>query len=180
MLMKFHYLPISDRDVICEGIGYHIQDENAFLLLTKSIDSSPFCDIPPKSPRVVRMETRTAFFIKLLPGCRVEFCQISHDDLKFKYVPAFVTNFLLQGAVPFELIQSMKQTMSNYNGLKWDERMKKGRDFYAEIKERVHEEVEVINNLQRSKMMADIVEEEQAGIPLEWAICAMAFLAGIT
>lgn len=184
MVMKFHYVPITDREVICEGIGYHIQDENAFLLLTKSIDASPFCKIPAIPPRMVRMETRTAFFIKLLSGNRVEFCQISHDDLKFKYIPAFVTNYLSQGAVPFELIQSMKRVVSNYEGSEWDQRVQERRDFYAEIEERVHEELAVINVSQRNVTEVaesdnKVTNEYHSGISLETAMAAMSILVAM-
>lgn len=182
MTMKFHYMPITDREVICEGIGYHIQEENAFLLLTKSIDESPFCDIPPTPPRMVRMETRTVFMVKLLPGRSLEFCQISHDDLKFRYVPAFVTNYLSQGTVPFELIQSMKRVMSNYNGSEWDIRVHERRDFYQEIEERVEKELMVMNVAQENNDngRSRRIEPSRPGLSLEMALCIMAALAAIT
>ena len=174
------FSPIADREMISEGIGYHLQQENAFLVLTKSIDGSPFCDIPPTPPRTVRMESRTAFLLKLLPGHRVEFCQISHDDLKFKYVPSFVTNYLSQGTLPFEMIQSLKKVMSNYEGSKWDKRVQQRRDFYQEIEERVREEVEVINVSHVGKEASGkIVVKTTSGSSLWKALCIMSTLVAI-
>jgi len=179
MVMKFHYMPISDREIISEGIGYHLMDENAILILTKSIESSPFCEIPPTPRGVVRVETRTAFLLKLMPGHQVEFCQISHDDLKFKYIPAFVLNYLSQGTVPFEFIQSFKRVMSNYEGSEWEKRVQQKRDFYLEIEERVHEELATVN-VAPKEMNGEEPESQSAGLSLWTAVCIMSALVVIT
>lgn len=137
---------VADREMLAEGIGYHLGDQNAMLCYTKTIESSPFCDIPPPKKNRVRMESQVIFFFQLLPGDRVRFCQISHDNLKIRFMPAFLLNFLAQGVIPMEFIHQFKKTVKNIKGTEWDRRVNvEKRELYREIETRIHEELKALN-----------------------------------
>jgi hypothetical protein len=135
------FSPISPRDAVVDAHGYHLTDLNGIIVFSKSIETSPHCDIPPPQPPFVRMETQNAFFIQLLPGNRIVFCQISHDDLKVKYMPAWLLNFISEGAVPFEVVVSLQKALSNFSGSEWERRVQSRRDCYQEIEDRLAEEL---------------------------------------
>jgi hypothetical protein len=135
------FSPISPRDAVVDAHGYHLTDLNGIIVFSKSIETSPYCDIPPPRPPFVRMETQNAFFIQLLPGNRIVFCQISHDDLKVKYMPAWLLNFISEGAVPFEVVMSLQKALSNFSGSEWEKRVQSRRDCYQEIEDRLAEEL---------------------------------------
>ena len=135
------FSPISPRDSIVEGRGYHLADDNAVLILASSVSKSPYCDVPPKSKSRVRIDLQQAFYIELLPGNRVLFRQISHDDLKLRFMPAFVVNWLSQGAMPIGFIHSLKSVLRRYESAEFHQRMQQRRDLYGEIEERVHTEL---------------------------------------
>ena len=134
--------PISPRDTVLDGNGYHLVDRNAVIIFAKSINESPYCDeIPEPTKGTVRMETRNAFLVQLLPNNKLVFCTISKDDLKFKYMPSWVLNYVSEGAVPFELILSIKRILENFKGSPWEDRVVSKRDFYGEIERRLGEEL---------------------------------------
>lgn len=141
------FSPLSPRDAIVEGRGYHLADDNAVLILSTSITESPFCAVPAKTRTRVRIDMHAAFYIQLLPGNRVLFRQISHDDLKIRFMPAFVVNFLAQGAMPYGMIQSLKAVLRRYEETEFYNRMTERRDFYADIEDRVHKEL--VSNVSR-------------------------------
>lgn len=151
MLLKFHFLPIQDREIIAEGVGYHLRNPSAFFVLAKSIDSSPHCEIPPTPPRTVRMETKNAFYVEILPGNKVTFSQIAHDNPKIRLVPAFVLNYLSQGAIPFDLLQNLRHCVRNFEGSEWEKRIAERRDFYGEIEDRIKEEVDMVEHVEVAK-----------------------------
>ena len=43
------FSPLSPRDAIIEGRGYHLADDNAVLILSSSITESKFCAVPAKT-----------------------------------------------------------------------------------------------------------------------------------
>ena len=135
------YSPVSPRDAIVEGRGYHLADDNAVLILATTISESPHCAVPPKSKSHVRIDLQQAFYIELLPSDRVLFRQISHDDLKLRFMPAFVINWISQGAIPVGFIHSLKSVLRRYESTEFHQRMQQRRDLYGEIEERVHKEL---------------------------------------
>ena len=138
---------IADREMMAEGIGYHLEDQNAMLCLTKTITDSPYCDIPRPASNRVRMESRVIFYFQLLPGHRVRFCQISHDNLKIRFLPAFLLNYLAQGIIPLEFIQCFKKRVRRIQGTVWEHRVKvEKRELYKEIEDRVHQQLKAMND----------------------------------
>ena len=135
------YSPVSPRDAIVEGRGYHLADDNAVLILATSVSESPYCAVPPKSKSHIRIDLQQAFYIELLPSDRVLFRQISHDDLKLRFMPAFVINWISQGAMPVGFIHSLKSVLRRYESTEFYQRMQQRRDLYGEIEERVHKEL---------------------------------------
>ena len=145
--IKLHLPMIADREMMAEGIGYHLEDQNAMLCLTKTITDSPYCDIPRPASHRVRMESRVIFYFQLLPGHRVRFCQISHDNLKIRFLPAFVLNYLAQGIIPLEFIQRFKKRVRHIQGTVWEHRVKvEKRELYKEIEDRVHQQLKAMND----------------------------------
>jgi hypothetical protein len=151
MQMKFslgRFVPIGPRDAILDGRGYHLSDMNAIIVFSKSIDSSPYCDIPPPQAPFVRMETRMAFFIQLVPGNKMVLVQISHDDLKIKLMPAWLLNFISEGAIPFDVLLSLRKALANFEGSDWEKRIQSRRDVYQEIEDRLAEELTLVQKKQ--------------------------------
>jgi hypothetical protein len=144
MHLKFslgRFVPIAPRDAILDGRGYYLPDINAIIVFSKSIDSSPYCDIPPPQKGFVRMETKTAFFMQLLPGNKMVLVQISHDDLKVKLMPAWLVNFIAEGTVPFYAIQGLRKALANFEGSDFEKRVQSNPDVYKEIEDRLLEEL---------------------------------------
>ena len=155
------FSPISPRDSIVEGRGYHLADDNAVLILASSISKSPYCNVPPKSKSRVRIDLQQAFYIELLPGNRVLFRQISHDDLKLRFMPAFVVNWISQGAMPVGFIHSLKSVLRRYESTEFHQRMQQRRDLYGEIEERVH--TELVSKVSRLDSGDTIDESDEDG-----------------
>jgi len=163
------FSPISPRDSIVDGRGYHLADDNAVLILASSISESPHCAVPYKSKSHVRIGLQQAFYIELLPGNRCLFRQISHDDLKLRFMPAFVINWISQGAMPVGFIHSLKSVLRRYESTEFHQRMQQRRDLYGEIEERVHKELvsKVSSRLDTEDTMSDIDESDEVtrGMP---------------
>jgi hypothetical protein len=87
------------------------------------------------------METKTAFFMQLLPGSKVVLVQISHDDLKIKLMPAWLVNFIAEGTVPFYAIQGLRRSLANFEGSDFEKRVQSNPDVYKEIEDRLLEEL---------------------------------------
>jgi hypothetical protein len=196
-ILKFHFLPISDRELIAEGVGYDLRDQNAYLGFTKSIESSEYCDIPPPKRRPVRMESRMVFHFQLLPNERkVKYCQISHDNMHLRFVPAFVINYIAQGIVPAEFISAISRILQNYEGTEWERRLKnERRDFYKEIEERLLADQKIAGYdvsrdhtskqngacraLVEKNKATTVVRRKPRGMPLWKAVVTMVLLVGV-
>lgn len=100
---------ISLRDAIVLGSGYHLPDRNAFLIHTKTIleDTCRHCAIPKPEKGVVRMATESIFYVQLVKADVISFKMIGRDDLKLKYMPSSVLNYLSQGHLPFDLMKTV-------------------------------------------------------------------------
>lgn len=158
------FSPISPRDSIVDGRGYHLAEDNAVLILASSIAESPYCKVPPKSKSRVRIDLQQAFYIELLPGNRVLFRQISHDDLKLRFMPAFVVNWISQGAMPVGFIHSLKSVLRRYESTEFHQRMQQRRDLYGEIEERVHTElVSKVSRMDSGDTMSEAAEGDEDG-----------------
>lgn len=189
--------------MLAEGIGYHLGGQNAMLCYTKTIESSRYCNVPPPQKNRVRMESQVIFFFQLLPGDRVRFCQISHDNLKIRFMPAFLLNFLSQGVIPMEFIHQFKKTVKHIKGTEWDRRVNvEKRELYKELEQRIHEELALLNSTtskengktligksrknvhllasqHRAPMIPSATGTKQPGLPL-WISVSIAVAVGST
>jgi len=134
---------ISSRDAIILGSGYHLPERNAFLVSTKTIldDTCRYCDIPKPAKGVVRMATESIFYCELIKSDVVSFKMIGRDDLKFKYMPSSVLNYVAQGHLPFDLMRTVHKTIRNFKGSVWEEKIEERGAFYTEIEDKVLEQL---------------------------------------
>lgn len=130
---------LSSRDAVVYGNGYHLPDRNAFLISSKSIleDTCRYCDIPPPAKGVVRMETESIFYVELVKSDVIAFKLIGRDDLKFKFMPSTLLNYISQGHMPFDLIKSIQRTIRNFHGSVWEQKIKERGAYYSEIEDKV-------------------------------------------
>ncbi len=131
---------LSPRDAIVYGNGFHLPDQNAFLIRSKSTQdtSCRHCDIPTPAKGIVRMDTESIFFVQLLQKDVIAFKMIGRDDLKLKFIPSPLLNHISQGHLPYELMRTVKRTIRNFEGSVWDEKMKERGAYYKEIEDKVH------------------------------------------
>jgi hypothetical protein len=134
---------ISPREAIVHGNGYHIPDRNAFLISTKTIldPYCQYCTIPKPSKGVVRIETDSIFYIQLLQSDVISFKIISRDDLKLRYVPTSVMNYLAQGHLPYDIIKTVHRIICNFDGTVWDKKIHERGAYYTEIEDKVYEQL---------------------------------------
>jgi hypothetical protein len=135
---------ISARDAIVLGSGYHLPDRNAFLISTKTIldDTCRYCSIPKPDKGVVRMATESIFYMELVKSDAISFKMIGRDDLKLKYMPSSLLNYLSQGHLPFDLMKTVHRTIRNFDGSEWEKMIEQRGAFYSEIEDKVHEQLE--------------------------------------
>ena len=133
---------LSTRDAIVYGNGFHLPD--AFLIRSKSTldNTCRYCDIPKAQKGVVRMMTESIFYVQLIQKDVISFKMIGRDDLKLKYVPSTLLNYLAQGHLPYDLMRSIKRVMRNFDGSIWDKKMKERGAYYKEIEDKVHVQLE--------------------------------------
>ena len=131
---------LSTRDAIVYGNGFHLPSDNAFLIRSKSTldNTCRYCTIPKAQKGVVRMMTESIFYVQLVQKDVISFKMIGRDDLKLKYVPATLLNYLAQGHLPYDLMRSIKRVMRNFDGSIWDIKMKERGAYYKEIEDKVH------------------------------------------
>lgn len=130
---------LSTRDAIVYGNGYHLPDQSAFLIRSKSTldNTCRYCTIPKAQKGVVRMMTESIFYVQLIQKDVISFKMIGRDDLKLKYVPSTLLNYLAQGHLPYDLMRSIKRVMRNFDGSIWDIKMKERGVYYKEIEDKV-------------------------------------------
>lgn len=136
---------LSTRDAIVYGNGFHLPDRNnAFLIRSKSTldNTCRYCTIPKAQKGVVRMMTESIFYVQLIQKDVISFKMIGRDDLKLKYVPSTLLNYLAQGHLPYDLMRSIKRVMKNFDGSIWDKKMKERGAYYKEIEDKVHVQLE--------------------------------------
>ena len=135
---------ISSRDAIVLGSGYHLPDRNAFLISTRTLleDTCRHCDVPRPKGGVVRMATDSIFYIQLIRSDAISFKIISRDDLKLKYVPTSLLNYLSQGHMPFEIMKTIHRTIRNFGGTVWEDKIRERGAYYTEIEDKVHDQLE--------------------------------------
>ena len=135
---------ISARDAVVLGSGYHLPDRNAFLISTTTIvgDTCRYCDIPKPAKGVVRMTTESIFYVQLVKRDVISFKMIGRDDLKLKYMPSALLNYLSQGHLPFDLMKTVHRTIRNFEGTVWEEKIAERGVYYTEIEDKVYEAIE--------------------------------------
>ncbi|KAL7540131.1 hypothetical protein ACHAXR_009898 [Thalassiosira sp. AJA248-18] len=131
---------ISSRDAIVLGNGYHLPDRNAFLISTKTIleDTCRYCDIPKPNKGTVRMATESIFYMELVKKDVVSFKMIGRDDLKLKYMPSTLLNFISQGHLPFDLMRTIHRTIRKFESSVWEKKIEERGAYYTEIEDKVH------------------------------------------
>ena len=134
----------SSRDAVVLGNGYHLPDRNAFLISTKTIleDLCRHCDIPKPDKGVVRMATDSIFYLQLIKSDAISFKMISRDDLKLKYVPNSLLNYVAQGHMPFEIMKTIHRSIRNFEGTVWEKKIRERGAYYTEIEEKVYDQLE--------------------------------------
>ena len=135
---------LSSRDAIVYGNGYHLPAQNAFLIRCKSTQetSCRYCDVPKPAKGVVRMDTESIFFVQLVQKDVISFKMIGRDDLKLRYIPSPLLNYISQGHMPYDLMRTVKRTIQNFEGSVWDKKMKERAEYYQEIEDKVHVQLE--------------------------------------
>ena len=135
---------VSARDAIVLGSGYHLPDRNAFLISTRTLleDTCRHCDVPRPEGGVVRMATDSIFYIQLIRSDAISFKIISRDDLKLKYVPTSLLNYLSQGHMPFEIMKTIHRTIRNFGGTVWEDKIRERGAYYTEIEDKVYDQLE--------------------------------------
>ena len=133
---------LKNRDAVMEAKGYHLIDENAIIVISRSIKDSVHCPVPSPANKVVRSDILYVVMIEFLPGHRIIYRCLDRIDLKFKYVPYFVSNLLSRGVFPYETISAMQKCLNKFDGSVWQARIKNKRDFYTEIEHRVFDEAQ--------------------------------------
>jgi len=147
MHISLGLLPLtSPRDAIVYGNGYHLPDRNAFLISSKSIvdeSSCRYCQIPKPEKGVVRMTTESIFFIQLVERNVISFKLIGRDDLKFRFMPSALLNYIAQGHMPFDLTRTIRYKIRNFEGSPWEEMIRERGEYYREIQDKIHEQLDV-------------------------------------
>ena len=67
------------------------------------------------------MNTESIFYVQLVKSDVISFKMIGKDDLKLKYLPTPLLNYISQGHMPFDLIKSVHRTIRNFEGSEWEE-----------------------------------------------------------
>ena len=83
------------------------------------------------------MNTESIFYVQLIKSDVISFKMIGKDDLKLKYLPTPLLNYISQGHMPFDLFKSVHRTIRNFEGSKWEEMIKKRGTYYKEIEDKV-------------------------------------------
>eukprot|EP00584_Thalassiosira_punctigera_P016972 CAMPEP_0172566050 /NCGR_PEP_ID=MMETSP1067-20121228/110416_1 /TAXON_ID=265564 ORGANISM="Thalassiosira punctigera, Strain Tpunct2005C2" /NCGR_SAMPLE_ID=MMETSP1067 /ASSEMBLY_ACC=CAM_ASM_000444 /LENGTH=356 /DNA_ID=CAMNT_0013357071 /DNA_START=44 /DNA_END=1111 /DNA_ORIENTATION=- len=68
---------------------------------------------------------------------------IGRDDLKLKYMPSTLLNYLSQGHLPFDLMKTIHRTIRNFEGSVWEKKIKERGAYYTEIEDKVYEQLKV-------------------------------------
>lgn len=154
----------GSRDAVVEVRFYHLVEENAVMIICRSIEDSQHCKIPPPGNKQVRVNVENAYLFELSSNNRIIFRNMACVDLKMKYVPFFISSLLAKGVIPFELIGAIQRTMNKFDGSPWQNRIKKRMDLYSELESRVREELNkrfrAIHELNASGSLASSVSEE--------------------
>ncbi len=89
------------------------------------------------------MTTESIFFIQLVERNVISFKLIGRDDLKFRFMPSALLNYIAQGHMPFDLTRTIRYRIRNFEGSPWEEKIRERGGYYREIQDKVHEQLEV-------------------------------------
>ena len=125
-------------------VYHNIADRNAFLISTKTIfeDTCKHCEIPKPAKGIVRMSTESIFYVELIKSDVISFKMIGRDDLKLKYMPVSLLNYLSQGHLPFDLMKTVHRRIRNFKGTSWEKMIDERGAYYTEIEDKVYEALE--------------------------------------
>ena len=83
------------------------------------------------------MNTESIFYVQLVKSDVISFKMIGKDDLKLKYLPTPLLNYISQGHMPFDLFKSVHRTIRNFEGSDWEEMINQRGSYYKEIEDKV-------------------------------------------
>lgn len=83
------------------------------------------------------MNTESIFYVQLVKSDVISFKMIGKDDLKLKYLPTPLLNYISQGHMPFDLMKSVHRTIRNFEGSDWEKMIKERGTYYKEIEDKV-------------------------------------------
>ena len=83
------------------------------------------------------MNTESIFYVQLVKSDVISFKMIGKDDLKLKYLPTPLLNYISQGHMPFDLMKSVHRTIRNFEGSEWEAMIKERGTYYKEIEDKV-------------------------------------------
>lgn len=89
------------------------------------------------------MTTESIFFIQLVERNVISFKLIGRDDLKFRFMPSALLNYIAQGHMPFDLTRTIRYRIRNFEGSPWEEKIRERGEYYREIQDKIHEQLEV-------------------------------------
>ena len=130
------------------------------------------------------MSTENIFYVQLVKSDVISFKMIGKDDLKLKYLPTPLLNYISQGHMPFDLMKSVHRTIRNFEGSEWEAMIEERGTYYKEIEDKVlvtlekwekeggdinNASLQVGNSVNNKKDSAQTMEEE---IPTDTVYCA--------
>ena len=83
------------------------------------------------------MDTESIFYVQLVKSDVISFKMIGKDDLKLKYLPTPLLNYISQGHMPFDLMKSVHRTIRNFESSEWEAMIEKRGTYYKEIEDKV-------------------------------------------
>jgi len=130
--------PFANRDLVVEGYGVDFSENNKILVNTKSVEVSPYCEVPPPSKDVVRAEMMFGGFLiepKNMDSSKLSF--MVNMDVKM-VAPSSLINFVASKMVHYILVK-IRRTCEFGPGSEYDKRIQANPQVYEYIKHRANE-----------------------------------------
>jgi hypothetical protein len=138
-LAQFSYKlpwPLARRDIFCYGYGVDIAEQNAILVVVRSVDGSyGDIQIPEPDPGTVRMDVKYAgFLFRAIDKSTTHVSVISCTDPKMS-VPYFLQNYGLK-KVAHRILLTVRKFASSVAGSEYEERMNSDKYVYDDLRRR--------------------------------------------
>jgi len=135
--------PVFDREAYVYGNGFdRIKENGSILIVARSIHNDPeFCkafnlDVPAQS-KTTRMdlEYMGGSFIPLGKN-KIRLSLVTKMDLKIKFLPLSLINWVVRKAATFLLDRIVKKA-SNLKGTLWEKKIQENREFYGWLETKI-------------------------------------------